>query len=146
MVIKNTVKEIISKFGTNNPFDIIEILDIDLVPYPLHDSINGFFHVKDGYPVIYINSNLCHYEQVMTAAHELGHYYLHEGVNALACRNSFGSYIKDKYERQAYIFAAELLIDDNIHKMYPGKSDAEIASDIGVHPWLFDFKFREKLR
>lgn len=113
-----------------------------MVTYPLHDSINGLYKVKDNYPIIYINSNLCYYEQVTTAAHELGHYYLHEGVNALACRNSFGSYIKDKSERQAYIFAAELLIDDNIHKMYPEKSDAEIASDIGVHPWLFDFKFR----
>ena len=87
MFIKNKVKEVISKFGTNNPFDIIEILDIDLVIYPLHDSINGLYQVKDNYPIIYINSNLCHYEQVMTAAHELGHYYLHEGVNALACRN-----------------------------------------------------------
>ena len=85
MFIKNKVKEVISKFGTNNPFDIIEILDIDLVIYPLHDSINGLYQVKDNYPIIYINSNLCHYEQVMTAAHELGHYYLHEVVNALAC-------------------------------------------------------------
>ena len=25
-------------------------------------------------------------------------------------------------------------------------SNSEIASDIGVHPWLFDFKFIEKLR
>ena len=57
-----------------------------------------------------------------------------------------GSYIKNKYERQAYIFAAELLIDDNIYKVYPGESDAQIASRIGVHPWLFDLKFREKLR
>ena len=31
-------------------------------------------------------------------------------------KEKFGSYIKDKSERQAYIFAAELLIDDNIHK------------------------------
>ena len=30
--------------------------------------------------------------------------------------------------------------------MYSGKSDSEIASYIGVHPWLFDFKFIEKLR
>ena len=146
MFIKNKVKEIVSKFGTNNPFDIIEILDIDLVIQPLHHSINGFFQTKDNYPIIYINSNLCYYEQIMTAAHELGHYYLHKGVNYFACSNSFGSYIKDKSERQAYMFAAELLIDDNIHKMYPGKSDSEIAYNIGVHPWLFDFKFIEKLR
>ena len=52
--------------------------------------------------------------------------------------------IRDR--RQAYIFAAELLIDDNIHKLYPGESEAQIASRIGVHPWLFDLKFREKLR
>ena len=145
MVIKNTVKEIISKFGTNNPFDIIEILDIDLVIYPLHDSINGFFHMKDGYPVIYINSNLCYEEKLMTASHELGHYFLHKGTNYFACSGFSGSYIKDKYERQAYVFAAELLIDDNIHEIYPGESDAQIASRIGVYPWLFDLKFRKKL-
>ena len=145
MVIKNKVKEIISKYGTNNPFDIIEILDIDLVIYPLHDSINGFFHMKDGYPVIYINSNLCYEEKLMTASHELGHYFLHKGTNYFACSGFSGSYIKDKYERQAYVFAAELLIDDNIHEIYPGESDAQIASRIGVYPWLFDLKFRKKL-
>ena len=145
MFIKNKVKEIISKYGTNNPFDIIEILDIDLVIYPLHDSINGFFHMKDGYPVIYINSNLCYEEKLMTASHELGHYFLHKGTNYFACSGFSGSYIKDKYERQAYVFAAELLIDDNIHEIYPGESDAQIASRIGVYPWLFDLKFRKKL-
>ena len=106
MFIRNKVKEVISKYNTNNPFEIIDILDITLVIYPLHNSINGFF----------------------------------------ACRGLSGSYIKNKYERQAYIFAAELLIDDNIHKLYPGESEAQIASRIGVHPWLFDLKFREKLR
>ena len=145
MFIKNKVKEIISKYGTNNPFDIIEILDIDLVIYPLHDSINGFFHMKDGYPVIYINSNLCYEEKLMTASHELGHYFLHKGTNYFACSGFSGSYIKDKYERQAYVIAAELLIDDNIHEIYPGESDAQIASRIGVYPWLFDLKFRKKL-
>ena len=39
MFIRNKVKEIISEFGTNNPFEIIDILDITLVFYPLHDSI-----------------------------------------------------------------------------------------------------------
>ena len=145
MFIKSKVKEIISKYGTNNPFDIIEILDIDLVIYPLHDSINGFFHMKDGYPVIYINSNLCYEEKLMTASHELGHYFLHKGTNYFACSGFSGSYIKDKYERQAYVFAAELLIDDNIHEIYPGESDAQIASRIGVYHWLFDLKFRKKL-
>ena len=43
MFIRNKVKEIISEFGTNNPFEIIDILDITLVFYPLHDSIKGFF-------------------------------------------------------------------------------------------------------
>ena len=31
MFIRNKVKEIISEFGTNNPFEIIDILDITLV-------------------------------------------------------------------------------------------------------------------
>ena len=93
MFIRNKVKEVISKYNTNNPFEIIDILDITLVIYPLHNSINGFFQVKDNYPIIYINSNLCYEEKIMTAAHELGHYFLHDGVNALACHNSFGFYI-----------------------------------------------------
>lgn len=147
MFIKNKVREIISEFGTNNPFEIIDMLDITLVLYPLHHSIKGFLHIKDDdYPVIYINSNLCKEEMTMTAGHELGHYYCHSGINFFACRGIFGSYIKDKSERQAYIFAAELLIDDNIHDEYPGESDLDIASKIGVSPELFALKFREKLR
>lgn len=145
MLIKNKVKEIISKFGTNNPFEIIDMLDIILVFHPLHESINGFFQVKDNCSLIYINNNLCFEERIMTASHELGHYFLHKGTNYFACSGLSGSYIKNKYERQAYIFAAELLIDDNIHKLYPGESDSQIASRIGVYPWLFDLKFRKKL-
>ena len=60
MFIRNKVKEVISKYNTNNPFEIIDILDITLVIYPLHNSIIGFFQVKDNYPIIYINSNLCY--------------------------------------------------------------------------------------
>ena len=145
MHIKNKVTEIVSEFGTNNPFEIIDILDIILVLHPLHNSINGFFQVKDDYPIIYINDNLCFEEKIMTAAHELAHYYLHKGTNYFACSGFSGSYIKNKYERQAYIFAAELLIDDNIHKLYPGESDEQIASRIGVYPWLLNLKFRKKL-
>ena len=51
-----------------------------------------------------------------TAAHELGHYFLHKGINAFACSRFSGSYIKNKSERQAYIFATELLIPDNVHE------------------------------
>ena len=146
MFIKNKVEKVISKYGTRNPFEIIDILDITLVLHPLHESINGVYQVHDNYPVIYINSNLCYEERIITAAHELGHYFLHDGTNYFACSGLLGSYIKDKSERQAYIFAAELLIEDNVFEMYPEKSNSEIASDIGVHPWLFDFKFIEKLR
>ena len=117
-----------------------------MVIAPLHHSINGFFHVKDNrYPIIYINSNLCQEERIETAAHELGHYFLHNGINAFACRGFSGSYIKNKSERQAYIFAAVLLIPDNVHEEYPGESDAYIASKIGISPKLFSFKFIDKL-
>ena len=147
MFIRNKVKEIISEFGTNNPFEIIDILDITLVFYPLHDSIKGFLHIKDDkYPVIYINSNLCQEERTMTAAHELGHYFCHSGINFFACRGMGGSYIKDKSERQAYIFAAELLISDNVFDEYPGESDSYIASKIEIKKKLLALKFREKLR
>ena len=146
MFIKNKVEEVISKYGTRNPFEIIDTLDITLVLHPLHESINGVYQVHDNYPIIYINSNLCYEERIITAAHELGHYFLHDGTNYFACSGLLGSYIKDKSERQAYIFAAELLIKDNIHHVYPGESYAQIASRIGVHPWLFNLKFRKKLR
>ena len=82
----------------------------------------------------------------MTAAHELAHYFLHKGINAFACRGLSGSYIKNKYERQAYIFAAELLIDDNIHKLYPGESEAQIASRIGFILGYLILNLEEKLR
>lgn len=117
-----------------------------MVIAPLHHSIKGFFHVKDNkYPIIYINVNLCQEEKMETAAHELGHYFLHKGINAFACSRFSGSYIKNKSERQAYIFATELLIPDNVHEEYPGEIDAYIASKIGVSPKLFSFKFIDKL-
>ena len=71
--------------------------------------------------------------------------YFSRSDTIFACSRFSGSYIKNKSERQAYIFATELLIPDNVHEEYPGEIDAYIASKIGVSPKLFSFKFIDKL-
>ena len=43
MDIKNEVNQIVRKYGTRNPLEIIEKMDMILVRYPL-EGVRGFYH------------------------------------------------------------------------------------------------------
>lgn len=116
MGISNRIKEdvayLVSKYRTRNPIELADALDIIVVKHPLKDGLNGCYHEKYGFEFIYINSDLCEEEQLMVAAHELGHARLHKGQNVLyLSRNTYN--VKGKLERQANLYSAELLVPDD---------------------------------
>lgn len=139
MRIKREIDKLVDKYKTNNPFELMDHLDIVTVIHPMHEEINGLYQKKFGVPIIYINSNLCDEEKAMVAAHELGHFILHPDTNIYNFYN--GKYlIKSKFERQANMFAADLLLGDNVFMEYEGKSLEYIAACVGVSPELLEYK------
>ena len=119
--IKVEVKKLISEYNTRNPFELIDYLDILLVKYPLPNSLRGYHSTVSNQAVICINSQLSYEDSLLAAAHELGHFILHPNMNVSLIHNH--TYLSvDKYELQADMFAAELLLQDNIFEEYEGYS------------------------
>ena len=136
--IKNEVKKLINEYKTNNPFELIDCLGINLIKFPL----NGYYiYIKEyGEYNICIDSNLSDEEMTMVAAHELGHFKLHKDKNILFISNNT-YYSKDKLEKQANLFAAELLLDDNIFSNYYNYSLEYISKGEYVSSKLVQYKF-----
>lgn len=108
MNISATVKNLVDRHDTCNPFRICKELEIIVVFGDLGNETRGLIKKYKRSYIICINSRLSEAEQLQTCAHELGHYALHKQVNTLFMKTC--TYLKtDKYEIQANEFADLLL-------------------------------------
>lgn len=113
---KNEALTVVKLYKTNDPFDLTDYLKFHVFFKPLHPDIMGFYKYYKKNKYICINSQMERHDQVTTCSHELGHGIMHPKVNTPFLRkNTFLSV--EKYERQANLFAAELLISDDYFKM-----------------------------
>lgn len=140
MNVRNEVKKLIHKYKTNDPFELIDCLGINLIKFPLRGNLNGYYIKEYGEYNICIDSNLSDEEMTMVAAHELGHARLYKDQNILFILNNT-YYSKDKLEKQANLFAAELLLDDNIFSNYYNYSLEYISKCECVSAKLVQYKF-----
>lgn len=112
MWLKEIVEKLIKKYNTTNPFEIAALKNIHIIEWDLHEEINGYYKYDRRNRYIVINSNLSDERKLFVCAHELGHATLHPRLNTpFMRRNTFLSV--DKIEREANLFAAELLIPDD---------------------------------
>ncbi|MGN1120146.1 MAG: ImmA/IrrE family metallo-endopeptidase [Oscillospiraceae bacterium] len=75
-------------------------------------SLKGFYLCENGVRYIIINEALDRSEKRVVCAHELGHDRLHRELSAGGIRENTMLLSCDKTEREANLFAAELLISD----------------------------------
>lgn len=104
---KQEVIKLIKQYNTSNPFELCDLLGINVNYNPL-GSLNGYYRYSNGYHFIEINSNLERIHQYATCAHELGHYILHQGQNGLFLSTTL--MLTGKLEKQADRFALYLLL------------------------------------
>lgn len=108
----NAAKQILRHHKTRNPFEIAVEKNINIIFEPLGD-IYGFYHTYKRSRDIHINSAISEPDQLYTCAHELGHCILHPKVNTpFLMKNTLFSV--DRIEREANVFAVELLIPDEM--------------------------------
>lgn len=107
--IKEEVLKICKKYKTDNPYELAAIMNINVIPWNLHEEINGFYKYDRRNKYIFINSNLNNEDQRFVCAHELGHAVLHPRANTPFLRKNTLFSI-DKIEVEANTFAVELLI------------------------------------
>ena len=107
MCEKSMVNEVVSKYKTNNPYELIEILNINLFFKPL-GKVNGFLLKNKRNYFIYINSSLSQLERRFTLCHELGHFFMHKNFNTIFLNRGFN--LTNKLENEANRFAIFLTL------------------------------------
>ncbi len=107
------IKKLTKKYHTNDPFELCDTLEIELIEDNLPKGINGVYHSALGFNFIYLEKSLCYAKKRGVLAHELGHYILHPDINSLFVKNkTLMNWAK--LENEADTFAAFLLIPDKI--------------------------------
>lgn len=127
------IKKLIKTCGTNNPFEIAEQRNILVLFERLGSNIWGYFSNAHRIPIIHINEALNEFDRTFTAAHELGHSFLHAKLNTpFLRRNTLISV--DRIEQEANRFALKLLIGDA--KPERGETAAFFLLRCGIPEWL----------
>lgn len=110
--IKNTVNYYVKKCGSRNPFDIADYLNIQIQIGQLGTPCGCYMFLKN-HRCIFLNENLDENEMQLVMSHELGHAVMHRKLNCYFIRNKT-LLLDSKIETEANLFAAELLIPDEI--------------------------------
>ncbi|WP_242852173.1 ImmA/IrrE family metallo-endopeptidase [Clostridium carboxidivorans] len=140
-IIDKTVKKLIKKYNTRDPFELTRYLNIKVLQEPLGKHIKGFYQLCPKNKVIHINQDLEDAEKTFICSHELGHALLHTKLNILFLeRNTFC--VKNRYEIEANTFASCLMIKDDLVQAYPDYFTLEqIAASENLPVELLKLKF-----
>lgn len=80
MEIKRLVEQLCFTYDTRDPFELCRSFGIFTLRSPLID-IRGFYQREAGVSIIHIAEGLSEWEDRFVCAHELGHCFLHPGLN-----------------------------------------------------------------
>lgn len=134
-------QQVITEYHTNDPRIISDALGIVRVKMPL-GNMRGFIRGHNGRFGMVINDALTLPQELLTTAHELGHYFLHDGQNRIFldtrtyCNNA-------KYEREANIFAVHL-VWPSVTDLYDlGDTVADVAAITGLSEKIINLRIHE---
>lgn len=143
------VERLKRKYDETDPFRLAMAMGI-IVEYAFMgtnpESCKGFFLCQSRKKHITINCDLPRAMQRIILAHEIGHAVLHkEELTLLKAFHDFGLYDStSRLEKEANLFAAEFLLDDdNVEKyIYASYDVFSMARSLRVPPEMLDFKLR----
>lgn len=138
MCIKRRVSQLVRKYQTRDPFEMIKGMNVILVHYPL-EGVRGFYQYFQRNNIIYLDERLSEAEQRFVLAHELGHMFLHKKANAIFMdtRTQFNT---DKFELETNLFAMELLLPDSFLDEYRDFTIDQISRMTGYHKRLIELR------
>lgn len=138
MCIKRRVSQLVRKYQTRDPFEMIKGMNVILVHYPL-EGVRGFYQYFQRNNIIYLDERLSETEQRFVLAHELGHMFLHKKANAIFMdtRTQFNT---NKFEKEANTFAIELLVPDTEIAENPDLTLGQLARMTGYSEELLKYK------
>ena len=119
------------KYGTDDPEEIADYLGVTIIRMPLEDVVAGFYKLLKRRKYIFLNSDID--DDVflrVVLAHELGHAIMHPKEN-WAFMKSKTLLLTSRIEKQANIFAAFLLIDDDMLEEFYGYTEEQFCNCTG---------------
>ena len=132
------------RYGTSSPFELCACLGIRVQRPALPEATQAlYFRTPEGHSIILLNSVLAEPESRYCCAHELGHILLHPGMNAQII-SDLTDLCLPRYERQADLFAACLLIDPDLDewvRSYDPLSLRQIACLSGLPERVVSLRF-----
>jgi Zn-dependent peptidase ImmA (M78 family) len=143
--IYGSVKALVERYGTSDPFELCEALGVRWYVKDL-GAMQGMFAFIMERPVILLSERLEGQELLLACAHELGHFMLHSDIARERCLQEFELFrMREKTEYQANVFAAHLLIDeDEMLELLRAEHDVfETAMLLGVDPVILNIKLSE---
>ena len=119
------------KYETDDPEEIADYLGVTIIRMPLEDVVAGFYKLLKRRKYIFLNSDID--DDVflrVVLAHELGHAIMHPKENC-AFMKSKTLLLTSRIEKQANIFAAFLLIDDDMLEEFYGYTEEQFCNCTG---------------
>lgn len=144
MKFENMVKKLIKRHKTNNPYKLCEKMGIEVI-YADIGSLKGMYTCIKRNRFIVINENLDDDIKKFVCAHELAHDQLHRGISSSSWMKDYDlSIFNSKYEYEANMFVAELLVqeDELINLIKESKTLNEIAKILRVDHNLISMKVK----
>lgn len=138
--IKEMVDYYIRKCDSRNPFDIADYLNIQLQIGQLGSKSGCYMFLKN-HRCIFLNEDLTEQEKKMVMSHELGHAIMHRKQNCYFIKNKT-LLLNSKSEREANVFAAELLIPDEIISEYNSYTMEELSKLLGYDRQFVEIKLK----
>lgn len=139
--IVSLVHDTIQTYSTQNPYEIAEALDIELMITPLPDRTKGCLVLMDGVWVIMLNDKLDEYAARMTMAHEIGHYVLHRDLSTVFMDTTFVN--KGKIEREANLFGIYLLYPSDTDLFDLGDTISNIHASTGIPSHILEMRLED---
>ena len=141
MDIKRLAERLVDKHGTRDPFKIAEELGYTIIYAPLV-GVRGFYQYLKRCHIIYLDSELDEATARFVCAHELGHSFLHRGLNRIFM-DTRTFIITGRYETEANQFAVDLIYSDEELQPYLSRSYERAAAYMGVSNALAEYRMRE---
>ena len=141
MDIKERVNEIVQKYGTRNPLEIVKAMDAILVFHPL-DGVRGFYHYFQRNHIIYVDERLPENELLFVISHELGHLFLHKDSNAIFM-DTRTNFVTSKFETEADRFALNLLIQDSDIEEHLDFTTDQLSRLFGYHKRMIELRLKD---
>lgn len=140
MDTKALAQSLVAKYNTRNPFKIAEELGIIVVFAPLAELRGMRQHIKRR-TIFYINSDLDEHQQSLVCGHELGHHFLHRGMNRVFMDHETHM-VPGRYEKEAHRFSVDLIYSDYELQDFLVRSITDASAYMGVPVSLAEYRMQ----